>query len=107
MIFSTFMTLLIMFKPWRRPISFLRPWWFELLMALIVFFGLALSQFGIEALLDPEVSEKLKERLKEREAQLKERSKRRDEEYRKRVKEAWEAWWKAWKEFKEEWTRKT
>lgn len=69
LIFSAYMTLLIVFKPWNpRPLP--GPWWSDLLRALMVFFGLLLTKLGIRALTDPQVNAKLRESLEKTKERL-------------------------------------
>lgn len=94
--FSTAMTWAIVFVLNPQPLA---PWWSQLLRALMVFSVLFLSQLGINAVVDPEVGAKLREKLEHLQAKLedrqaqqktrRERLDRKDEEARKRLREAW------------------
>ena len=87
--FSAAMTWGIVFRLVPRPQD---PWWSQLLRAIGVFSVLFFSQLGLNAVVDPEVGAKLRERLERRQAQHKTRRElleQKDEEARRRLREAW------------------
>lgn len=93
---SAAMTWGIVFRMVPRPQD---PCWSQLLRTLMVSSVLFFSQFGLSAVVDPEVGAKLREKLGHSQARLESRQARhkarrelleqKDEEARRRLKEAW------------------